>query len=285
VRSAALWSGSLLLPLLISCASPQPSASVRVISLAPSLTEIAYAAGCGDKLVGDTTFDDYPAAARSLPHVADLVTVDLERVSALAPTVVLALHDQEHEAAPIASLLHMRVEFLPNRNLNDLFQDVSQVGSACGTQTQARKLAKSLHAELGQLSRSAAAYHDHPKVFFLLDFPGYTAGKYSFLDDLIRLAGGVNVAGNIAQPYPNVSAEWLLEANPDVIIVAREAQFGPDVIARQPWRSLHAVQTGRIIRPPSDDIIERNGPRVVDGLAWLINALHKTRSTPSTRAL
>ncbi len=250
---------------------------LRVVSLAPSLTEIAYALGCGPKLVADTTFDDYPPAATRLTHVADLVTVDLERLSTLAPTIVLALHDQEREAAPIASQLHIPVEYLPNRDLDNLFEDIDGVGKACGDEAGAQRLAATLHRRFGQLAHEVSRYRARPRVFFLVDLPGFTVGAHSFLDDLIRLAGAVNVAGSIGQPYPNVSGEWLLKADPDVIIVARETKFGPSVMAQEPWRSLRALKTGSIVRPPSDDIIERNGPRVVDGLAWLISAIHARR--------
>jgi iron complex transport system substrate-binding protein len=245
------------------------------VSLAPSLTETAYRIGCGPQLVADTTFDDYPAAARALPHVADLVAVDLERLRALSPTLVLALHDQEKEGAPIAAQLHIPVTYLPNRDLNDLYVDIAQVGTACGRVSEADSLAADLRARIAQLAKQAAAYHDRPSVFFLLDLPGFTAGAHSFLDDLIRLAGGVNVAGGLPEPYPDISSEWLLKADPDVIIVARDAQFGSDVLAQPPWSSLRAVHAGRVERPPSDDILERDGPRIVDGLAWLIWAIHR----------
>jgi ABC-type Fe3+-hydroxamate transport system substrate-binding protein len=274
VRAGLRWAAGLLVPLACACAAPNPQSTTRIVSLAPSLTEIAYAVGCGPKLVADTTFDDYPASARQLPHVADLVTVDLERVTALAPSVVLALHDQEREATPIEHQLHIRVEYLPNRDLSDLFADIDQVGGACGNEVEARQLNATLHQKLARLERTAAAYHSRPKVFFLLGLPGFTAGAHSFIDDLITLAAGINVAASIHQPYPDVSAEWLLQSDPDVIVVAREAQFGSDVTAREPWRSLRAVQSGRIVRPPSDDLIERNGPRIVDGLSWLIHAIH-----------
>jgi iron complex transport system substrate-binding protein len=130
---------------------------------------------------------------------------------------------------------------------------------------------------LSQLEHAAAAYPARPKVFFLLGLPGFTAGQHSFIDDLITLAGGVNVARDIRQPYPDVSAEWLLESDPDVIVVARDTQFGSDVRTKEPWRSLRAVQDGRIVRPPSDDLLERDGPRIADGLAWLIHAIHNPK--------
>lgn len=249
----------------------------RIVSLAPSLTEIAYRIGCGPQLVGDTTFDDYPAPARALPHVADLITVDLERLRALAPTSVLALHDQEKEAAPVWAQVHVPVTYLPNRELRDLYADIAGVGAACDRAHAAQELAGTLRARFAQLAREAAAYRDRPLVFFLLDLPGFTAGSHSFLDDLIRRAGGTNVAGGLAQPYPDVSAEWLLRADPDVIIVAHDTQFGQDIRSQEPWSSLRAVRSNRVVRPPSDDLLERDGPRIVDGLAWLIHAIHNPR--------
>jgi cobalamin transport system substrate-binding protein len=258
--------------------SPSPVArahDVRIVTLAPSLTEIVYAIGCGDKLVADTSYDDYPAAARLVPHVADLVNVDLERLSALRPTVVLALHDQEREAAPIDARLHVTVRYLPNRNLDDLFVDIASVGRACGMAAAAAGLSRSLHARIAAVARTAAHYRERPSVFFLLDLPGFTAGSRSFIDDLIRLAGGRNTAGGIVQPYPDVSTEALLAMDPQVLVVARDAEFGSAVQAQEPWRSMRAVRDGRIVRPPSDDILERNGPRVVEGLEWLVKAIHQ----------
>lgn len=244
--------------------------------MAPSLTEIVYAIGCESKLVADTTYDDYPARARTMPHVADLVNVDLERLSALAPTVVVALHDQEREAAPIETRLHVPVVYLPNRNLEDLFVDIDGVATACGMPAAASQLSRSLRARIAAVARSAQRYQKRPSVFFLLDLPGFTAGSHSFIDDLIRLAGGRNAAGGIDQAYPDVSAEALVAMDPQVLVVARETKFGPDVQAQEPWRSLRAVRQGRIVRPPSDDVIERNGPRVVEGLEWLVRAIHGT---------
>jgi iron complex transport system substrate-binding protein len=261
----------LLAPAVCALGSPAPS---RIVSLAPSLTEIAYRIDCGPQLVADTTFDNYPSAARALPHVADLVTVDLERLRALSPTLVLALHDQEKEGAPIETQLRIPVRYLPNRDLDDLYTDIAAVGAACSRVKEAGDLSAQLRSRIAQLASRAAAYHDRPKVFFLLDLPGFTAGAHSFLDDLIRLAAGTNVAGGLAQPYPDVSAEWLLKADPDVVIVAHDTQFGADVVAQAPWSSMRAVRDGRIERPPSDDILERDGPRIVDGLAWLIHAIH-----------
>lgn len=254
-----------------------PSPRGRIVSLAPSLTEIAYAIGCGPQLVADTTYDDYPEQARRLPHVADLVQADLETIAALHPTAVLALHDQEQEADPIRTRLHIDVEYLPNRRLDDLFADIDRVGRVCGAPRASATLARSVRSKLRSVAARAGHAAKRPRVFFLLDLPGFTAGRGSFIDDLITLAGGVNIAGGIDQPYPDVNAEWLLQADPDIIIVSRATPFGADVRNSAPWRSIHAVQRGRVFRPPSDDIVQRNGPRIISGLEWLASVF---RSRP-----
>ncbi|MBV8595888.1 MAG: ABC transporter substrate-binding protein [Candidatus Eremiobacteraeota bacterium] len=282
---ARAWAALLALVVVQACAPQQRSQPAahegaaserpRVVSLAPSLTEIAYAIGCQDVLVAGTTYDDYPPAARALPHVADLSAVDLERLSALHPTIVVALHDQEREGAPVESRLSIPVMYLPNRNLADLYADIAGVGAACGKPAAAAHLSRALHARIDAIARMT---HPKPKprVFFLLDLPGFTAGATSFIDDLIRLSGGVNVAGGVKAAYPAISTEALVQMDPDVLIVAREVPFGPSVLGAEPWRSLKAVQEGRVVRPPSDDIVERNGPRVVQGLAWMAAAIHST---------
>jgi iron complex transport system substrate-binding protein len=265
---------------LLACAScaAQPAArhagAVRIVSLAPSLTEIAYAIGCGPELVGDTRFDDYPAQARALPHVADLVKVDLEKVAQLAPTAVIALHDEEKEGGAItAGLPGVSVRYLPNRDLPDLFADIQGVGDACERAQAASRLGEDLRRRIAQIAMQAENSSARPRVLYLLGLPGYTAGKNSFLDDLIRLAGGANVAGDIDEPYPDLSAESIIAMHPDVIVVAHDTPFGSDVRAREPWSSLDAVRAGRVRVPPDDDVMERLGPRVVVGLRWLRDAI------------
>jgi cobalamin transport system substrate-binding protein len=262
-----------------ACAShPPPSVAAarpRIVSLAPSLTEIVYAVGCGAYLVGDTRYDNFPEAARTLPHVADLTHVDLEQLTRIGPTIALALHDQEKEGSEIVHALHTDVRYLPNRNLSDLYADIAGVGAACGRETEAAALAKRLQARIAGISAAGRRAPTHPRVLFLLGLPGFTVGKQSYLSDLIALAGGVNVAGNVDQAYPNLSSESIVAMNPDVIIVSKDTPFGPDVRAREPWRSTNAVRNGRIAFPPNDDILERPGPRIVDGLAWLEKALHR----------
>lgn len=251
-----------------------PHSQIRIVSLAPSITEIAYALGCDGGLVADTTFDDYPPAAKSLPHVADLSHVDLEALAELRPSVVLALHDQEKEGGEIAERLHVPVRYLPNRGLSDLYADIAGVGEACAKKAQAVTAAAELHDELDAIAAKASAERSKPRVLFLLGLPGFTAGKGSFLDDLIRLAGGVNVAGGVDQPYPDLSGESIVAMQPDVIVVAHDVPFGDDVRSREPWRSLAAVKNGRIEVSPDDDLIERPGPRIVQGLDWLERVIH-----------
>lgn len=254
--------------------SPSASASIRIVSLAPSITEIAYAINCR-RVVADTTFDDYPPAAKTLPHVADLSHVDLEALAKLRPTVVLALHDQEKEGGEISGRLRVAVTYLPNRGLDDLYADIAGVGRACDDRTVASSLSTEIRGKIEDVALKAAREKTKPRVLFLLGLPGFTAGKGSFLDDLIRLAGGVNVAGGIGQPYPDLSDESIVAMQPDVIVIAHDVPFGEDVRSREPWRSLDAVRNGKIAVSPDDDVIERPGPRIVDGLAWLEKAIHK----------
>jgi iron complex transport system substrate-binding protein len=242
----------------------------RVISLAPSLTEIAFAIGCGDKLVGDTAYDNYPPQAKSLPHVADLAHADLERIAQLQPTAILALHDQEKEGAQIAARIPVQIEYLPNRNLDDLYTDVEGVGAACELRERARAYERELR---DAIKRARCSQTGGPRVFVLLGLPGFTVGRRSYINDLIDIAGGRNVAASIDQPYPNLGAEAIIKADPDIIVVSKDTPFGADVQKRQPWASLRAVREHRIIGPPNDDIIERNGPRVVQGLRWLKSEL------------
>lgn len=274
---ALLAAGSSAALVLGACSSAQraavhsspPAASPRVISLAPSLTEIAFAIGCRDALVADTAYDDYPAAAKQLPHVADLAHADLERIAALSPTIVVALHDQEHEAAPISERLGVAVVYLPNRRLSDLYADIAGVAAACRRPAQGAALTRRIRGQIVGIAARSAKRAPRPRVLYVLGLPGFTAGGSSYINDLITIAGGDNVAATSAAPYPDMSAEAIVKEDPDLIIVSNDTPFGPDMRSREPWRSLRAVRAGRVVRPPDDSIIERNGPRVVQGLEWL----------------
>jgi iron complex transport system substrate-binding protein len=257
----------------INSTAPDTAGTIRLISLAPSLTEIAYAVDCGRHLVADTTYDDYPAPAKALPHVGDLAHVDLERIAQLRPTVVVALHDQENEGAAIALRLHVPVVYLPNRNIADLYADIAGVAKACGNIKKGVVLAAELRRRIDRVAAQTADRRHKPTVLYLLGLPGFTAGGRSYLNDIITLAGGVNVAGSVNEAYPSLTAEAILKADPDILIVSDDTHFGTAVRASEPWRSLRAVRDGKVLRPPNDSILERNGPRVVDGLEWLAGAL------------
>lgn len=260
---------------IAGCARAVPPAAhtgpPRVVSLAPSLTEIAFALGCAG-LIADTSFDDYPPAARGLPHIADLTNVDLERLISLRPDRVLALHDQEKEGGEIQRSVGVPVVYLPNRSLGDVYADIEGVGAACERTRQATALQAQLRGKIAAIAAMPLA-GTRPRVFYLLGLPGFTAGKGTFLDDVIRLAGGSNVAGAIGQPYPNVDAEAIAAMDPDIIVVAKDTPFGADVRSRPPWRGLRAIRDGDVLVPPDDDLMERPGPRIVLGIRWLADAI------------
>jgi iron complex transport system substrate-binding protein len=138
---------------------------------------------------------------------------------------------------------------------------------------QAARLKDDLDRRIAAISTRSLNVRSKVKVLYVLGLPGYAAGPHSFLNDMIEAAGGTNVAASADEPYPNLSAEAIVKMNPDVIIVAHDTPFDADVRAREPWHSLRAVRNGRVLRPPSDDIMERDGPRIVIGLAWLHNVL------------
>ena len=176
------------------------------------------------------------------------------------------LNDLEHR-------LGVPVVYLPNRDLRDLDGDIIGVGHACGRDAQAAQLKEALDRRIAAIRARSLQSRSKVTVLYILGLPGYAAGPHSFLNDMIEAAGGINVAASAGEPYPNLSAEAIVKMDPDVIIVSHDTPFDADVRVREPWRSLRAVRTGRVLRPPSDDIMERNGPRIVTGLAWLHDAL------------
>jgi iron complex transport system substrate-binding protein len=247
----------------------------RVISLAPNLTEIVFAVGGGDRLVGNTTYCDYPDEAKSIAKVGDSLQPSLERIIALRPQVVLI---------STASQLEVFTQQLHNQNiavfvtdphdLEGIFQTIEQVGQIFGQAEQANQLVKKLRERTSAVEQAVKDTKPVRVFYQVSGEPLYTLGKDAYLTDLIRRAGGVSVTADVPGAWPRYSNESALAAQPEAIILPTGGSMGAaNSSVTDALRNSPAVLAGRVYKI-NDDYLARPGPRLVDGLEAMARALH-----------
>ncbi len=253
----------------------------RVVSLAPSLTEEVFALGAGDRLVGVTTYCNYPPAAQRVAKVGGGVdgTLDLERVMALKPDIVLAIGDGQQRSLDTFRHLGLRVEIVHSETFDDVFTSLARLGSLLAREEAAKKLSADLSRRVERVRRAVATLPPkaRPRVFYeVWDRPLMTASRDTLIGRLIEMAGGVNVFADVTSHYPQVSPEAVVERRPELIVAPDHHASVVDArtLARQPGlASLPAIRNGRIL-VLDGNLISRPGPRVADALELLAHAFH-----------
>jgi iron complex transport system substrate-binding protein len=253
----------------------------RVVSMAPSNTEILFAIGAGDQVVGADELSDYPAEADALPSVGgSLGQYSLEQIVALEPDLVLASGINTPEQVKSLEDLDQTVFYLGNPvTLEEMYTNLETVAKLTGRESEAAALIDSLKVRVATVDAKIAGVSDRPSVFYEIDASDpnkpYTAGPGTFIDLLITRAGGVNVAASTDSPYPQLGLEQLVVSNPAIILLGDSAYgvTAESVAARPGWDALAAVKDGKIF-PFDDNLMSRPGPRLVDGLEALAKLLH-----------
>jgi len=255
----------------------------RIVSLAPSNTEIVCALDACDLLVGVTDFDDYPAEVADIPDVVIFALVDIELVVDANPDLILAAGNELTPSAVITELtdLGYPVLVLYPESLDEVLDNIDLIGEAINARDQAAALTAGMEDRI-QAVTDAVAGAARPRIFYEVSvFEGtiYTAGRDSFLASLIDLAGGDPITGD---PLTfSIALEDVLVADPELILLG-DAAYDPSVTpeavaARQGWGAISAVQNGRVVVMLADPVITRPGPRIVDGLEALVRAIHPER--------
>lgn len=252
----------------------------RIISIAPSNTEILFALGLGDRVVGVDSYSNYPPEATEKPQVGDYVDPDLESIVAADPDLILATEAHLAIVLPELETLGLPTVVVEPKDLDEVFNGIALVGQITGESAAAQNLVCSLQARVAAVSEAIAGA-PRPRVFFELSPDLYTAGPGSFVDDILTRAGGENIASDAAEMWPQLSLEALVSADPEVILLAdHEAGVTAEQVAARPgWQGVSAVESGRIVSLDAD-LVARPGPRVVDGLETVAAALHPGLATP-----
>ncbi|PIP38479.1 MAG: cobalamin-binding protein [Desulfobacterales bacterium CG23_combo_of_CG06-09_8_20_14_all_51_8] len=254
-----------------------PESPKRVVSLAPSITEIIYDLGCEDRLKGVTTYSDFPEAAKALPKVGSYVYLDLEKIVSLKPDLCIGIKDgNPKETVMRLEALGIPVYAVNPRSLATIHSTVIEIGDLLEAPAAARRVADTMQERLDHVRRKVQTAGPRPRIFFQIGIaPIVSAGSDTFIHELIEAAGGVNLAGTYTG-YPRFSFEEIVAAGPDMLIITsmdREQAFEE---ARNTWRKWHtipAVKNDRIFLVDSN-LFDRPTPRLMDGLEILARLIH-----------
>ncbi len=258
------------------------AAAQRIVSLAPSNTEILFAIGAGAQVVGRDSFSDFPPEALQIKDVGgEFGNLDIETIVALQPDLVLASPLTSAEQVKGLRDLGLTVFVLPNPlKLEDMYDNLMTVALLTAKTPQTETLITQLKQRVKEVEEKIAAVEQRPLVFYEIDGTDpnapWTAGPNTFIDHLISRAGGNNFGSTLQGEWVQVSLEEILRRDPDVILLGDAIWGGvtvESVIARPGWANLSAVKNQQVY-PFDDNIVSRPGPRLVDGLEALAKLFH-----------
>jgi len=252
-----------------------PSRPERLVSIGPSITAFLFALGAGPRVVGVDDFSDEPAEAASREHVGG-IKVNFEKVVALKPDLVFSVKfsDGTIEKLQAASL---NVLVVDPQSVSDVAKTATLLGRAVGADGEA--LARSIQQRVDAVKAKTATVANRPRVYHEIDASDpakiFTVGPGSYINDLIDIAGGTNIAARAASAYPQLSAEEILKTDPEIIVLAADV-YSPkpsDVAARQGWSIVAAVKNNRIVTI-DPNLINRPGPRVGEAAEAYAKLVH-----------
>jgi iron complex transport system substrate-binding protein len=244
----------------------------RIISLAPSNTEILFALGLGDKVVGVTMYCDYPPEAQDKEKVGDYYGPDIEKIIALQPDLILATDFHRFELIPALEEQGFTVFAVAPQTLDDVLESIQKIGQITGKEAEALELVNEMESKIEETEELTQGLGERPRVFYVTwHDPIWTVGRNTWIDDLISIAGGNNTFSQYFESGAMVEIEWVILLNPEIIITS-EWSYDWAINATE-LASTNASKMGRIYTF-DDDLIQRPGPRLVESLEWLAHFIH-----------
>lgn len=249
----------------------------RIVPLAPSLTEILYFIGLGDRVVGVTNHCNYPKEAALKPKVGSYVDLNVEKIIDLSPQLVIGTIDgNSRSLIDLLDQAGIKVYLVNPRNVMQAIETIEVLGEVCGVPERANDLSFALRKRVNVIKEKIKS-RGRPKVFLEIHLkPIMTVNRNTFHHDLIRLAGGVNLFQDEPITYPRISLEEVIRREPEVILISSMERGGTFETARRAWlkwTSIPAVRNGRVYLIDSD-IIDRPSPRIVEGLEQMARFIH-----------
>jgi iron complex transport system substrate-binding protein len=248
----------------------------KIVSLSPSNTEILFALGAGDKVVGVTSFCDYPEEAKKIERMGDYEGPNIELIRKAQPDVVLAGYVQE-ETVKMLEKMGIPVVISEAESFEAIYHSISLIGEITGTETEAEKIIKGMKDKIAEI-QAKIKDKEKPRVFYVVwKDPLTTAGSRTFINDVIKAAGGINVAEKV-ESWAIYSAEEMIKDNPDMLIAAfhstDEGMTREDLSRDRIFSMLECVKQGKVYVMPDDNIISRPGPRIVLAIEDMARVLY-----------
>ncbi len=246
----------------------------RIITIAPNITEVIYALGKGSSLVGRSNYDDYPTEALKAPSVGDLLEPSVEKIVELKPDVVITSILFNKDVIKKLENLNIKVIVLSDeKKFSGVYNTISKLGQVVNSREKAQLITSDMKKKVADITRKVASAKK-PTVYYIAGFGkggDFTAGKDTFIGNMIEMAGGKNVADDvIGWKY---SLEKLVEKNPDVLICSRLYDSKKGIEVTNGYKDLKAVKSGKLLEV-NENIIVRQGPRLADGLEAIAKLVH-----------
>lgn len=272
---------------------PEQPRSERIVSLAPSLTEMVFALDSGSLLVGVTTYCDYPEEAKSITPIGGFIDPNLETIVALQPTLVLALTDHQLVTSRLRTLGISVLEF-PQHDIKDILGSIQALGNRLARKSQATQLVTNMRSKIEAIEQAIQG-SARPKVIVSVGGHAgmhsidsvFIAGTKTFFEDVLTRAGGINAYQGRTADFVKLSAESLLSLNPDVIIDVVPSNTDAERLRAERLRawsklsSLNAVKNGSVV-VLTEEFVVNPGPRILQSLELFAKALHPDRFPPET---
>ncbi|MDD5195136.1 MAG: cobalamin-binding protein [Candidatus Omnitrophica bacterium] len=273
----------LLTGITLLCISPTPitaeHSTMRIISLAPSTTEILFALGLDKEIVGVSTYCNYPPEVKNKTRIGDFSHPNLEKIAFLKPDYIFCTGLEQTAVIAELKRLKFNVYVADPANIEGLLTSIEDIGRITHKESQAEELIKKMRQTITRIKSQVNQIPQGSRVRVFIEIwhePLMTAGYGSFVDELITTAGGINIAHDVKRPYSNFSAERVIKLNPGCIIVTYMDKQAPlKLIAeRFGWRNIDAVKNKRCFNDIDPDILLRPGPRITEGLEQIYKKLY-----------
>lgn len=251
----------------------------KVVSLAPNVTEIIFALGKEDKLAGRTDYCIYPEEAKEVQSVGDLMNVNFEKLTEIKPDIVITSPMTLEETRKKIADLGLKVLLIDNtQSFEATYNIIEQIGKVLNANQKSNEIISSMKEKVESIKKKVAG-KEKPSVYYVLSYGAegdYTLGKNTFIDSMIEMAGGVNVANDV-DSWSKYSIEKIVEKDPDIIIYSESpdnpANNKEGIMKANGYKNLRAVKEGKVM-PIDSDLVEIQGPRLVDGLESLAKIIH-----------
>jgi len=245
----------------------------KIISIAPSFTETIFALGAGERLVGVTSYCNYPEEAKEIDIIGDFEGPNLERVIEKNPDVVVSLSMAEDQKSKLEDA-GIKVFLQDSQNLDEVFESIKSLGIILGLQEEALTLTDNMASKKESIEKKVANFESKKVFYEVWSEPLMTAGPGSITNELIVLSNGDNIAYDSQSLYPEYSLELLVDRNPEVYLTADDGfKTVEDIKNRSGYENIRAIKNNKIymLHP---DIVSRTGPRIIDGLEMIAQAIH-----------